>query len=214
MRRLSLLWLGLMMVSILSGCPPSPPPLPPEPPTPVPPTPPPPQVAPPEKQPPLPPGKPALPPPDRAQVTPASPTGDSERQTPEQAAQSACMAHLKVLALAALMYAQDYQERLPVPTRWAPALRPYVRNSDDFRCPTAPSLPVGYAYDRRLLAKPLDDIAYPQQVMMLGDSAVGGANPYCELTAGTLAPRHRNAGNAAFTDGHVKWMGLASLQAQ
>lgn len=212
MRRLSLLWLGLMTVLLLSGCPPPPPPLPPEPPTPVPPTPPRPQVTPsekqpPGKQPPLPPGEPALPPPDRAQATPMYPSRDTEQQTPEQAAQSACMGHLKILALAALMYAQDYQERLPVTTRWAPSLRPYVRNADDLRCPAAPSLPVGYAYDRRLMAKPLADIATPQQVMMLGDSAVGGPNPWCELSADTLAPRHRKAGNAAFADGHVKWMG-------
>lgn len=61
----------------------------------------------------------------------------------EQARRSACLSNLKQLALAALMYGQDYDELLPVgATQGNPllnvvqGLEPYVKNRQVFYCPS------------------------------------------------------------------------------
>jgi prepilin-type N-terminal cleavage/methylation domain-containing protein/prepilin-type processing-associated H-X9-DG protein len=65
-------------------------------------------------------------------------------QAREKARQTSCSSNLKQLALGELMYAQDYDERLPI--RWAvtPAgniyipdlLYPYIKNAQLFECPS------------------------------------------------------------------------------
>src|SRR5437773_7540417 len=67
-------------------------------------------------------------------------------QTREKARQANCQSNLKNLALAILMYAQDYDEHLPLynypqPTggnlRWGALIEPYVKNLQIFICPSA-----------------------------------------------------------------------------
>jgi prepilin-type processing-associated H-X9-DG protein len=131
---------------------------------------------------------------------------DAEAPTPEQAAQSECLSHVKQLALAALMYCQDYDEKMTPHTRWTAAVGPYMKGPELLQCPVAPQFKVGYAYERLLSFRALGSITRPSETLMLGDSSLGGANPATELTVAKLARRHRNAGNAAFVDGHAKWM--------
>jgi prepilin-type processing-associated H-X9-DG protein len=170
-------------------------------------------------------GRPPAPPPASPGLptaTPASPTAPggmpvakpdgTPGATPavgadaERAAQSECLSRVKQLALASLMYCQDYDEKMAPHTRWTAVFKPYMKNEELYRCPKAPKLKVGYAYNQLLTFKGLGSIARPAEMLMLGDSDVGGANPACELSVAKLAPRHNGAGNAAFVDGHAKWM--------
>jgi prepilin-type processing-associated H-X9-DG protein len=76
----------------------------------------------------------------------------------ENARKSACMSNEKQLALAILMYTQDYDEKLPAKrdagvslTGWNSRIQPYVKNLDIFRCPDAPqaknkALEIGNVY--------------------------------------------------------------------
>ncbi|NPV45908.1 MAG: DUF1559 domain-containing protein [Armatimonadetes bacterium] len=69
----------------------------------------------------------------------------------EQARRTSCLSNLKQLALAAMMYGQDYDELLPVGATqgnslWnvVQGLYPYVKNSQVFYCP---SISILAAYD-------------------------------------------------------------------
>lgn len=62
----------------------------------------------------------------------------------EKARQSSCLSNLKQLGLAALAYAQDYDEILPKARNWnhqfgvwPSSLYPYVKNSQVYICPSA-----------------------------------------------------------------------------
>jgi len=81
----------------------------------------------------------------------------------EKARQSSCLANIKQLTLAALSYAQDYDEQLPNEdwdtdgsgnesagdTTWRTAILPYSRNVQIFFCPSDRS-PSGTRYDGSL----------------------------------------------------------------
>jgi len=62
----------------------------------------------------------------------------------EKARQTACLSNIKQLGLAVMMYAQDYDERLPRHCQqpasganytWCKATEPYTKNAQIFQCP-------------------------------------------------------------------------------
>ncbi|WP_395138150.1 DUF1559 domain-containing protein [Armatimonas sp.] len=69
-------------------------------------------------------------------------------QAREKARQTACLSNTKQLALGVYMYAQDYDETLPVAGynaqcrgRWQWQIFPYVKNEQIFTCPNLASAP-------------------------------------------------------------------------
>jgi prepilin-type N-terminal cleavage/methylation domain-containing protein/prepilin-type processing-associated H-X9-DG protein len=69
-------------------------------------------------------------------------------QAREKARQTACLSNTKQLALGVYMYAQDYDETLPVAGynaqcrgRWQWQIFPYVKNEQIFTCPNLASVP-------------------------------------------------------------------------
>jgi len=81
----------------------------------------------------------------------------------EKARQSSCQSNLKQLALAMLMYAQDYDERMPM--RWVERgsddiyipdlIYPYVKNAQLFECPSIAGSASLYLGDATRSSKPL-----------------------------------------------------------
>ncbi len=77
----------------------------------------------------------------------------------EKARQASCLSNVKQMGLAALMYAQDYDEmvvpgeiRIPGAQRWmgeGGLLLPYVKNVQIFRCPSAdgPAASKSFSHD-------------------------------------------------------------------
>src|SRR5438874_13668219 len=51
------------------------------------------------------------------------------------AQQARCQSNLKQLGMATLMYAQDYDDRLPLRRTWSDGIYPYVKNRDVYICP-------------------------------------------------------------------------------
>ena len=64
----------------------------------------------------------------------------------EKARQTSCASNMKQLGLAVMMYAQDYDETLPIPFSglgwwtgtWKERIFPYVKNIQVYACPSAP----------------------------------------------------------------------------
>ncbi len=115
-------------------------------------------------------------------------------QAREKARQAACLSNTKQLAIGVLMYAQDYDETLPVVgvnsqnrRRWMDQIVPYVKNIDIFNCPNAPgsrwdptniNSRSGYGWNWNLLGTgtgnqsgwSLAAIAKPAETLIIGDT--------------------------------------------
>jgi|LSQX01.2.fsa_nt_gb prepilin-type N-terminal cleavage/methylation domain-containing protein/prepilin-type processing-associated H-X9-DG protein len=115
----------------------------------------------------------------------------------EKARQTSCLSNVKQIMLGVMMYAQDYDEVLPIASHWPTpagtivwdqALEPYVKNAQVFICPSdrtkqhARNLGYGWNYQEfgyyggtpvRLYnyhATALADIESPAETILLGDN--------------------------------------------
>ncbi len=148
-----------------------------------------------------------------------------------KAQQASCQSNEKQLALAILMYAQDYDQTLQqhcsnggignTTDCWSGVLTPYTKNSQILVCPS--TLRASYAWNLSTLNRaPLTTFANPSETMLIGEHDTDGGgylrNRTCCTNAGTTdshvaghsatagpAP-HNDGCNIAFADGHVKWM--------
>lgn len=119
-----------------------------------------------------------------------------------------CASKLKQLALAHLMYSEDYDEMAIPATKWQAALMPYLKNEEIFRCPKAVddsgASAFGYAFNAGLSMKRLSSKDKSEQTICffetnsLGPNVSGGrdlvANP----------GRHIERSGFAYLDGHAK----------
>jgi prepilin-type processing-associated H-X9-DG protein len=118
---------------------------------------------------------------------------------------SGCLNHLKQISNATLMYADDYDDKLPPAANWSQLLYPYTKSRTVFRCPEAPVPKLNsYALNSKVERIKLKQIKSPGEVVMWFES-----NPGHDLAGGSELipplPRHKNGDNFCFADGHVKW---------
>jgi len=139
----------------------------------------------------------SAPPRPHATAKPIFPTGE-----PETRDTMLCQENLKHLGMAMLMYAQDYEERLPPADRWGTALRPYVRDEKFFHCPDAPGGRYGYAFHRQLGGKRISEIWQPESVVMLFETKRRGAD-VADNGESWVGARHGNFGHVVYLDGRV-----------
>lgn len=101
---------------------------------------------------------------------------------------------------ALMMYAQDYDERLPPANRWSDALFPYTKLTFDMPCPSRPKAIGPYAFnaalDRQLLAK-----VNPRTPLLFESSA--GQRNHADLLESFTRP-HKGKGWVLLGDGAVK----------
>ena len=109
-----------------------------------------------------------------------------------------CASNLKELALAAQMYAGDYDGKLPTRDQWRSQLKPYMRNKDILECPTGGAV---YAFNKNLGGLNLYKIKNPADVVMFfeADSDLPNA---AGSRADAILP-HGGKGWFAYSDGHV-----------
>ena len=146
----------------------------------------------------------------------------------EKARQSSCLSNTKQIALAVMMYAQDYDERILAYRQeggayydWEHLLQPYVKNSQIFVCPSAGERVSGnpsYGWNYSYLAWPsLAQISKPAETILFSGSMwriiynpslysyqPTPGNVYWECNAAGL--RHNGGTNIGWADGHAKWM--------
>ena len=151
----------------------------------------------------------------------------------EKARQASCQSNLKQCMLAALMYSQDYDERLPGHTMnptstegwpmWYDVFEPYTKNQQLRQCPSLPSASMGYGYNVALSSiRPgfmvwtgyaLAQIDKPAETILIADNNAtrgflrAGTGDNCghgDCVNGRFSARHNEFGNCGFIDGHVK----------
>ena len=152
----------------------------------------------------------------------------------EKARQASCSSNCKQMALSILMYAQYYDERMPVeffgwgfitPT-WREIIAPYVKNTQIFQCPSENQWPYTYGMDPYWVylntgnaldygaALPLAQFARPSETLLIGENRDGDwPTNLPGSTWGAIQLRHNDGANCAFVDGHVKWEKLDTLNA-
>lgn len=126
--------------------------------------------------------------------------------------EQACRGNLKGLSVAVLQYAQDYDETLPSSQHWVQQLEDHTGRALQTQCPE----------DRRPL---LDarQVSYGMPLSLSGvqlgraelaSQAVRNSQVFLSDSDGSfLAPRHGQAANASFLDGHVAQVRPVTAQA-
>lgn len=141
--------------------------------------------------------------------------------SPEMSRQTACISNLKQIALGGLMYAEDYDDRLPNRDLWMDQLQPYLSSrtmadGEDrfgiFRCPqlrkdgeTNRSI-YGYSMNARLSDKKLGSFKEPETTPAYYDSSNLAKNASDLVNSRPSPPRHRDGTKnvIAYLEGHAK----------
>jgi prepilin-type N-terminal cleavage/methylation domain-containing protein/prepilin-type processing-associated H-X9-DG protein len=144
----------------------------------------------------------------------------------EKAKQAKCLSNLKQIGAAALLYAQDYDETLPLnrPSGWwyETRLSPYLTNGENiqttFRCPCKVNqreLYTDYSYamqqclERAQLAHISDTTTmcfamdFDQRAFYRDSKYMNPSDP--NYTGCAVYYRHNDGANLVFLDGHAIW---------
>ncbi len=125
----------------------------------------------------------------------------------EKARQSSCLSNLKQLCLAFLMYAQDWDERLPTKT-WVKDILPYTGNAQILICPSRPDQKIGYAFNEALVGVNLKKIDRPAETVLLIEANLKDDNPLGSAKDIPEGGVHSGGVNLGFVDGHCKWVSV------
>ncbi|GIV16253.1 MAG: hypothetical protein KatS3mg022_1688 [Armatimonadota bacterium] len=112
-------------------------------------------------------------------------------QAREKARQASCISNMKQIGLAVLMYAQDYDETLPLNrifsftpelsyVTWRCVVQPYIKNEGAWVCPSAP--------------RHLNEFYWP---LWVGSPFIGGKGCVCDVTI-LLCDAYGNAHRTPF----------------
>lgn len=158
----------------------------------------------------------------------------------EKARQTSCLSNMKQLGLAALMYVQDYDERLmqhrctgieaggTIGACYFESIAPYIKNTQLFSCPSwqtssrtcASVRPRDYGVNIALNpAGPisLGKIQAPAQTVLFGETTcnIGYCTSQRRCTCPTDGRLRRNAHNDGLNithcDGHAKWYNFRAI---
>jgi prepilin-type processing-associated H-X9-DG protein len=116
----------------------------------------------------------------------------------DAARQAACASDIRMLALAAQMYAGDNGGKLPTSAKWRSQLKPYLRSETGMKCPEGNAV---YAFNKNLGGLNLDKIENPSGVVMFFE-----AEPDLPNASGSRANAilpHNGRGYFAYADGHA-----------
>ena len=172
----------------------------------------------------------------------------------EKARQTSCLSNLKQIAMAHLMYAQDYDERFLAGRYngecmfghfhnlggndaindyygWWNHIHPYIMNTQVFQCPSrswitcthggqVARIQNAYLFNYAgCRSRAVGDIRAPAEQILTIDGqdsfVISSANRRSTFITqmGNGLDRHNGGANAAFADGHSKWMSRGAIEA-
>lgn len=125
--------------------------------------------------------------------------------------ETSCLSNVKQLGLGMQMYAQDYDENLPIRRNWNDAVYPYIKNWSAYQCPYAEdqNQPT-YAMNQFVSGVKPKDMGNSEQTVLLFDS-VPGKNLAGSAGLFPDPPRHYDSQTIGFCDGHVKLIKESNL---
>jgi prepilin-type processing-associated H-X9-DG protein len=122
------------------------------------------------------------------------------------AQKAVCQERLRTLSRALLVYAQDWDERLPPAAEWSDWAADNLNPGDPpnlFQCPAAATA-FGYGFNRHLGGACFFDFPNPGNIVLLADCDTAVRSGVVD--SGGVARRHSVGFNAAFADGHTRWI--------
>lgn len=128
----------------------------------------------------------------------------------ERPRRTQCLANIKQLAIAAIMYSDSNDQALPLCDNWYDSLvatyAQQKRNSDkpDFFCSEIPSRKpdqIGYAMYFKMSGRKVDSIVEPEQIVLVFESVILDKNASTGLVG--FGNRHEPVA-IGFADGHLK----------
>ena len=131
------------------------------------------------------------------------------------ARQVSCLSNMQQIALANMMYNQDYDERMPMVQNWQEGMVPYVKKTEIFHCPeTSPAggessglTGTTYAYNSALDRLQLAQVAEPKNTVLHFETTNFSPNASDAMTSLPHPARHRKSSgagnNVSFVDGHA-----------
>jgi prepilin-type N-terminal cleavage/methylation domain-containing protein/prepilin-type processing-associated H-X9-DG protein len=158
-----------------------------------------------------------------------------------KAMQNNCLSNVKQLALGTLMYAADYDQKIPGQYHpgppamgWAGVVQPYIKNTQIMVCPSDPVAtgsaryvngPCSYALNYNGRGYRWDNGAYqlgngcisvdywefPSERLFVGEWAVGNFGMYWVGCEQNIPDWHNDGANLSFADGHAKWMAKKAI---
>jgi prepilin-type processing-associated H-X9-DG protein len=136
-------------------------------------------------------------------------------QARAKARQTVCASNLKTISGAMLMYAQDYDDQLPLTENWMDSVAAFspppskeASKESVYHCPSIQEgdAVYGYAFNQNVAAKPTAKIKKWYSKMLIYDSTTLTRNASDPGTSLSKIGRHSQGNNIAFVDGHVKWI--------
>ena len=117
-----------------------------------------------------------------------------------------CAANMKGLAMATMVYANDYDDKLPTADKWCDLLITYADMGEkSFRCPEQAEGSFSYALNKNITSMGVG----PDTVLLFESDAGRNAAGGPEMLA---TERHRGEGcNFVFVDGHVKFVRIEDI---
>jgi prepilin-type processing-associated H-X9-DG protein len=125
------------------------------------------------------------------------------------ASQTDCFTNLNELHKGLMMYAQDYNERIPIASNWTNGLGPYTRTT--MICPGVENpkgidtklIKTGYALNSNVAGVHFPEISQPSSTLLFYDSSVLGRNVSDPGTSLPVPGRHGGFNSVCFVDGHT-----------
>ncbi|MBS1718552.1 MAG: hypothetical protein JSS72_12555 [Armatimonadetes bacterium] len=116
-----------------------------------------------------------------------------------------CVSNIKMMAVATLMYATDYDGVMPG-QNWTTHLTPYVKDPAIFTCPTMhdQGKEGGYAMNQALLGSFTSKIQSPSTTPLYFEVADEGLNRTANPLSFVSPPRHGGKRTVAYADGRSK----------
>lgn len=107
--------------------------------------------------------------------------------------ENVCRSNAKMLAIGAMMYTADWDEVLPLASRYRVGAMPYLREAKVLHCPADLPGATSYFLDPRVSGRRLSTIPSPAKTALL-----------VEGTPKKTAFRHTGKAALVYTDGHAK----------
>jgi len=131
------------------------------------------------------------------------------------AKKTSTLSNAKTASLGLIMYASDWDDRLPLPETWMDATLPYTKNESVYKSILAsekdPSK-YGFAFRAALAGKKTAAYPDPQNWPMIFDSTLTHRNATSNLETLPIPGRYMGTNIVGFLDGHAQAMRDAALQ--